>query len=213
MKSKLFSERLNLCLDKLGLPPKNYGRIQQLAAMVGLSHRGAGKWLSGQSSPPAGKFALLAKQLQVDEHWLRTGEGQMCCNEDAIIERGVLGITLAVPLYLLPHIPQTHKQPYDTLTCILPYAGDFYGIVLKTEAMSPRFPAGSIIIFDAQATARDGDFILAQDPMHSEPIFRQLLKREEVTYLHAHNPNFERLAVHAEPEILGKLVQSIVSFE
>ena len=211
VKLHTFSDRLTLCLDKLGFPPKNCGRIQLLSEMVGLSHRGAGKWLSGESSPPSGKFPILAKQLQVNEHWLRTGEGLMCSENDPLSEK--IGVIQDIPLYLIHQIPDPQKQPYQMMTCILPYSGDFYGLVLKTESMSPRFPLGSIIIFDATSPAKDGDFVLAADPNYPEPLFRQLLMTDEAQYLHAYNPKFDRLSVSAGSCLLGKLIQAIVSFD
>ena len=213
IKNDTFSERLNFCLDQLGFPPKNYGRIQLLANMVGLTHRGAGKWINGQSSPPAGKFPELAKQLKVNELWLRTGEGLMCAIDPLANEQGLLGVTLNVPLYHPNQLLRNEKKSYHTLSCILQYVSDFYGIVLKSEAMSPRFPLGSILIFDPQHTVKDGDFVLVHDPNHSEPIFRQMITNMSDYYLHAYNPKFERLTLEYEHRILGKLVQAIVSFE
>ena len=207
---KTFSERLNASLDKLGFPPKHSGRIQQLAEMTGLSHRGAGKWVSGESKPPAGKFSALAKQLQVNEQWLRTGEGPMCEDSSNLTHLAPLGINQDVPIYLLS---QLHKKISHTLTCILPYISDFFGIVLSSEAMSPRFPIGSILILDALAAPRDGDFVLAADPVYPEPVFRQLLIIHDSLHLHAHNPKFERSGLVSSSHILGKLVQAIVSFE
>ncbi|PJD92866.1 MAG: hypothetical protein CK424_04650 [Legionella sp.] len=211
-KSHTFSERLNLCLDKLGFPPKHCGRIQLLADMVGLTHRGAGKWVNGQCCPPLGKFPMLAKQLQVNEHWLRTGEGAMCAQDLGFMEPQSLGVSQTVPVYSLSHLLQVDKKPSHTMTCILPYTSDFYGIVLQTQAMSPRFPVGSVIVFDALATPKDGDFVLAADPACSEPVFRQLLLKDDLSYLHAHNPQFERQIFDARHQVLGKLIQAIVSF-
>ncbi len=211
-KSNTFSARLNLCLDKLGFPPKHCGRIQLLADMVGLTHRGAGKWLSGQCCPPTGKFPLLAKQLQVNEFWLRTGEGPMCASDPVFFEQSSLGSSHDVPMYALSHMLQADKTPSHTITCILPYSSDFYGIVLKNDAMTPRFPMGSVIVFDASAIPKDGDFVLAVDPSRPEPVFRQLLLKDETPYLHAYNPKFERLTLGSKDQVLGKLIQSIVSF-
>ncbi len=214
MMTTTFSERLNLCLDKLGFPPKHYGRIQLLADMVGLTHRGAGKWISGQCSPPAGKFPILAKQLQVNEGWLRTGEGAMSPARDVGgTEQGALGVMQHVPIYIPSHLLQSEKSPYHTLTCILPYMSNFCGIVLSTEAMSPRFPIGSMLIFDMQAIPKDGDFVLVSDKVYPEPIFRQFIASTEHHYLYAYNPKFERMIFRAEQTMLGKLVQAIVSFE
>ena len=209
-----FSERLNLCLDRLGFPPKNHGRIQLLAEMVGLTHRGAGKWISGQCSPPAGKFPILAKQLQVHENWLRTGKGPMSPEQGrAEVENGALGVMQQVPVYMPSHLLQIEKSPYHTLTCILPYMSDFCGIVLSTEAMSPRFPIGSMLIFDRQSIPKDGDFVLVNDDKYPEPIFRQFIISTDQHFLYAYNPKFERLMFRPEQTILGKLVQAIVSFE
>ena len=185
MNTNTFAERLNICLDKEGFPPKNHGRIQLLAEMVGLTHRGASKWVNGQSCPPAGKYASLAKKLNVSELWLRTGAGPM----------------------------STKKIPHKTITCVLPYKGNFFGITLETEAMSPRFPNGSIIIFDDEALSKDGDFVLVSYAGLPEPIFRQLLTMGSSRYLNAHNPKFDRLTLTDESRIMGKLVQAILSFE
>lgn len=212
-KLKTFSERLNASLDKLGFPPKHSGRIQQLAEMVSLSHRGAGKWVNGQSEPPSGKFSTLAKQLQVNEHWLRTGEGAMSDNSQPLLSSEPFGITLEVPIYPIHQLLQTSKQAAYAMTCILPYVGDFYGLVVTSEAMSPRFPVGSILILDGQATPKDGDFVLAVESTYPEPVFRQLLIANDAFYLHAHNPKFERLTLPAHSQVLGKLVQAIISFE
>lgn len=209
MKVRTFSERLNISLDQLGFPPKHCGRIQQLAEMVGLSHRGAGKWISGESKPPAKKYPKLAELLNVNEQWLRTGEGQMCLEGNNRLPLPPLGISLEIPIY---SIQQLHECPAHTLTCILPYEGPFYGLILGSEAMSPRFPLGSILIMDKQAEPKDGDFILAVDSGYPEPLFRQLLIAQNTWYLHAHNPKFERLTLTSPTQILGKLIQAIVCF-
>lgn len=213
LKNTTFSERLNFCLDQLGFPPKNYGRIQLLADMVGLTHRGAGKWMSGQSSPPASKFPVLAKQLKVNELWLRTGEGIMSPLDTAGNQQGLLGVTQNVPIYNPSHLLNSQKQAHHILECILQYKSDFYGIVLNTEAMSPRFPLGSMLIFDAQAKPKDGDFVLIHDPMYPEPLFRQLITSVGQQYLYAYNPKFDRLILGIGHTMLGKLVQAIVSFD
>lgn len=213
LKNTTFSERLNFCLDQLGFPPKNYGRIQLLADMVGLTHRGAGKWISGQSSPPAGKFPILAKQLKVNELWLRTGEGAISPMDSEKEETGLLGVTQSVPIYHPNQLLHNQKQAFHIVECILQYRSDFYGIILNSEAMSPRFPLGSMLIFDAKTLPKDGDFILIHDPSYPEPVFRQLISSVGQEYLYAYNPKFERLRVEREHSILGKLVQAIVSFE
>lgn len=207
-----FAERLSLSLDKEGFPPKHKGRIQLLAELVGLTHRGASKWLNGECTPPARKYALLAKQLHVHEKWLKTGLGPMYDNHPAVLFASTLGVEQMVPIYtpteMLAATPREHKK----IQCILPYRGVFYGIILSSEAMSPRFPVGTLAIMDRYAEAKDGDFVLVHQPGQDEPLFRQLCVQPEGRILLALHPQFESLILASPHDMMGKLVQAIVSF-
>lgn len=212
MKNTGFADRLNACLDKEGFPPKNRGRIQLLAEMIGLTHRGASKWINGQSSPPAKKYEALAKKLKVNETWLRTGVGNMWDTtsiSDAHVTQSAL---LDVNLYAVESLSSNEKVILETIKCSLLPDGQFFGITLDTEAMTPRFPKGSIIIFD-NTEAKDGDFVLVDYHDFPSPIFRQLLIMNQTLYLNAHNPKFDRLILGDSRKILGKLVQAILSFD
>ncbi|MFA5959969.1 MAG: S24 family peptidase [Tatlockia sp.] len=211
MKNPGFADRLNHCLDKEGFPPKNRGRIQLLAEMVGLTHRGASKWINGEGSPPAKKFASLAKKLNVSETWLRTGEGAIQ-DDQATCHPAPKTVSQEVNLYSIDSLLSAKKIILDTITCALPYKGHFFGITLDTEAMAPRFPKGSIIIFD-ESIAKDGDFVLVDFNEFPVPIFRQLLVMGQTLYLNAHNPKFDRLILTDSSRIVGKLVQAILSFD
>ena len=211
MKNKHFADRLNTCLDKEKFPPKNKGRIQLLAEMVGLTHRGASKWVNGQSSPPAKKYASLANKLNVNEAWLRTGEGDMYETHQTQTNKEQSFI-IDVNIYNIDGFLSEKKSINRTVKSTLPYNGNFFGIILDTEAMSPRFPQGSIIIFD-NSTAKDGDFVLVNFSEFPNPIFRQLLIIGESLYLNAHNPKFDRLVLTDKKRIIGKLVQAILSFD
>lgn len=211
MTNTSFSERLNLSLDKEGFPPKNRGRIQLLAEMVGLTHRGASKWVNGESSPPAKKYASLALKLNVNEHWLKTGEGMM---EVVPVDRGQEIISrepVDVNVLDLDDLLSGKKTVVKTIKCNISNPGLLFAIELDSEAMSPRFPKGSIIIFD-DSQANDGDFVLVNQRGLPRPIFRQLLIAGEMYYLNAHNPKFDRLVLENINQILGKLVQAILEF-
>lgn len=213
MKPSTFSERLNICLDKEGFPPKNCGRIQLLAEMVGLTHRGASKWVNGQSTPPAKKYHSLAQKLNVSEEWLKSGEGHMLGSEASERVSRARGLPQDVVISTVNELISAKKSDQTSMPCVLPYKGHFFGITLETEAMSPRFPNGSIIIFDDEAIPKDGDFVLVQTEELPEPIFRQLLIMGSSRYLLAHNPKFDRLIWTNGCRIMGKLAQAIVSFE
>ncbi|MCP0913759.1 MULTISPECIES: LexA family protein [Legionella] len=209
MKKNNFADRLNLCLDKEGFPPKNKGRIQLLAEMVGLSHRGASKWINGESVPPRKKYTALAKKLNVSEHWLRTGEGSMYISRQSA-NKLHHSYEIEVNIYDVDSFLH-NTQVVGTLKCSLPHEGPFFGISLDSEAMSPRFPKGCLIIFD-ECEAKDGDFVLVRFKEFPNPIFRQLLIAGGILYLQAHNPKFDRLVLTSNEQILGRLVQAILSF-
>ncbi len=213
MKTSTFSDRLNICLDKEGFPPKNCGRIQLLAEMVGLTHRGASKWVNGQSKPPAAKFASLAQKLNVDETWLKSGEGSMQRQNTNNMASNNNEIVQDVAIYSASQLLTLNKEPKKVIKCNLPHDGDFFGVLLETEAMSPRFPQGSIIIFDSKPTVKDGDFVLVNMADFPAPIFRQLFIIESIMYLNAHNPKFDRLICQKNNQILGKLILAILAFD
>jgi len=206
-----FADRLNLALDKEGFPPKNRGRIQLLAEMVGLTHRGASKWVNGESCPPSKKYSSLAKKLHVREEWLRTGQEPMLEEDEYLLYEQPITSNI-VPVYQPGDFFSPTKTPIQTVNCDLPKIGKLFAIQLETEAMSPRFPNGSVVIFDDKREAQDGDFILTSYDNYPAPIFRQLLIIGSIMYLNAHNPKFERLLLTGESKIFGTMIQAVLSF-
>lgn len=207
-----FAERLNLCLDKEGFPPKNRGRIQLLADMVGLTHRGASKWVNGESCPPFSKYAMLAKKLNVNATWLRTGEGHMLDLSNMHEPFETTTTLLDIPIYDESTLLLPNKKVLNRLKCTLPLNDEYFGVRLQTEAMSPRFSKGSMVIFNKEKP-KDGDFVLVDYVGFPTALFRQVLMVGETIYLNAHNPKFERLILNDQSKIMGKLVQAILSFD
>lgn len=184
MKNPGFADRLNLALDHAGFPPKNRGRIQRLADMMELSHRGASKWINGQSAPPVKKHPVLAEKLQVNLNWLSRGEGEMV---DAIR----INTLRNIPVFLV----YEEGSPLYYQPCHLPPEGQFFGIQLETEAMSPRFPQSSIMIFEKTSCVKDGDYVWVQHPDYPEPLFRQLLIKHQIHYFMANFKDAQRIAI------------------
>lgn len=215
MKDDDFSNRLNFVLDEEGFPPKNRGRIQLLADLVELSHRGASKWINGESCPPAKKFAEIAKKLKVNEAWLKTGKGFMRESQEPTEECTLSMFAREpqeVPVFSNKQFLAKNKYPQKRMHCYLPWKGEFFGVIHQSESMSPRFPTDSVLIFDSNPKIRDGDFVLANCPAWPEPVFRQVLISGTTRYLHALNPKFDRLVMGSEDAILGRLVQAVCSF-
>ncbi len=209
---KDFSKRLNDALDKAGFPPKNKGRIKLLAEMMGLSHRGAGKWLNGETVPPAKKIYFLAEKLNISVEWLCFGKGNM------IRESGALGTNPPdlmfkdIPFYTLEDLNNPYRTPLQRIPCFTPSSNKTFAIKIDSEAMFPRIPAGSIIFVDMDRKTKDGDFILMQLEHIPGPQPRQLIISNGVHYLIAANPKFERTILNAHDKILGVIIQIILVF-
>jgi len=210
MKNEDFVKRLNEALDKEKFPPKNKGRIQQLAEMMGLTHRGASKWINGETRPPANKYTTLAEKLNVREKWLREGKGSMIQEPEELLQH--LTDKKIIPVYVLDDLLEPTKQAIKKITCDLSFQGKAFAIKLESEAMSPRFPNGCIIILDDAKMPKDGDFVLVKSSAYPIPIFRQLLVSEYTQYLIAHNPKFEQIKLTDEEKVIGVMVQAIISF-
>lgn len=216
MKDNGFHERLNLALDYQGFPPKNRGRIQLLADMVGLTHRGASKWVNGESCPPAKKYADLAQKLNVNELWLKIGKGPMHDIELQSLTASSSVFTKKpreIPIYHHSHLLSSEAIRQMTVYCYLPSEGDYFGFILESEAMAPRFPTGSLLIVDRHSAIKDGDFVLVDHSGYPEPLFRQALITKHATYLMATNPKFDRLVLSSQDKIVGRIAQSICIFD
>lgn len=206
-----FNQRLSKALDKEGFPPINRGRIQRLADMMELSHRGAGKWLDGETTPPAKKCPALAAKLHVNTEWLITGKGNMI-RESAPHEGLNTLLTKEVPLYTSEDLNNPYRIPSKTITCYVAAVGKVFAFKVDTEALSPRFPVGSLIILDMGKIPKDGDFVLAQMANHPDPQFRQLFITDRGKSLEAHNPKFERMQLTSHDKIIGVVIQTVLFY-
>jgi SOS-response transcriptional repressor LexA len=204
-----FSQRLTLALDKAGFPPINRGRIQRLAEMMDLSHRGAGKWLDGETTPPAKKCPVLADKLNVDTGWLVSGKGNMVRECSVTDEKISTTSTREIPLYSVDELKNPYRMPAQTITCYVACVGNAYALKVDTEALSPRFSLGTILIFDAGKVPKDGDFVLAQTAHFPTPQFRQLSMTKQGKSLEAINPKFDRIYMNTSDKILGVVVQAV----
>ena len=70
-----FSQRLNSALDEIGYPEKGEGRQVRLGKDMGVSQRGARKWLEGEVIPAMENAIALATLCRVHTEWLLSGRG------------------------------------------------------------------------------------------------------------------------------------------
>ncbi len=212
--NKEFSERFNRVLDKHGIPPRNQGRIQQLADMFLISHAGAGKWVNGISIPSKARVKDIASRFNVSYEWLAFGKGKMelesksgkksssskklpilTFNEAANYERILPGF-----------LGQTVELDIDNVT------SDAFVTYSIGTAMSGRFPEGTMLIVDPNIKPGDGDYVIASIAKLPEAIFRQLIYGESGKFLYAHDPRYQTHKLSSADKIIGKVVQARTNF-
>lgn len=93
-----FSRRLiEACDQDPSMPRKNErGFNKALGLRVGISYKGAEKWIKGDSMPDMANAALLARSLGVSIEWLLTGRG----SRTGIVEQSTAEES---PKYEIPH--------------------------------------------------------------------------------------------------------------
>jgi len=119
-KKQEFSNRLNLALDAIGFAPKGKGRQVQLAKALGVSQKGAAKWLEGETIPSMEHLAELAKLCRVYSEWLLTARGSMRFQEPS------------------RQLSQETEQWALRMECLPP--GERQKIFRVTEVMSAQVP-------------------------------------------------------------------------
>lgn len=81
---KGFARRLNLAVDKYGIPSKGKGRLLAVGELFKVTSKAAGNWLGGVSWPRDQRKFEIAKKLNVNYTWLMTGTGPM--NDEVDLE-------------------------------------------------------------------------------------------------------------------------------
>lgn len=67
---KLFSERLNYCLDETGAPSSIRERAAILSKMIDIPKQTAFSLLEGQQTPAKDTVEKIATEFEVDSAWL-----------------------------------------------------------------------------------------------------------------------------------------------
>jgi len=203
---KEFSDRLNLALDHLGIPPLNHGRTKTVAEMFLVSQAGAGKWINGVALPSAKKREELSQRLGVNTKWLESGHGEMFRSSKLSIS----------PLREIPILTISEAENYEKILSNFIGQKTFvdielgkngFVIISQSDAMAPRFPKGSFLVFDPDCEIRDGDYVLVKTKSFSVPLFRQFINSSAGSFLLPIDPKFKVHTMTSNDVFIAKMVQ------
>lgn len=182
-----FARRLNDSLDKISYPAKHAGRQVQLAKDIGVSQKGARRWLEGEAIPRKGALQKVAKLIHVNASWLRDGGSMQAANErnsgpaQAGSESANLP-NLKVKGYL-PVMDMTavgRELDYEPINDrVVMYTGEHAetakACANDSESMAPDIPKGCTLIYTGISDREPnvGDYVIARNAAGGR-VFRKL---------------------------------------
>jgi SOS-response transcriptional repressor LexA len=110
------------------------------------------------------------------------------------------------------HILEHNTGKWITLSMEL--GPDAFSLAMQGDSMEPRFPDGTLLIFDPSQIANNRDFVLVYLANTKKPVFRQIVLDGFDKYLKCLNPEFKDLRkMENNDKVLGVLVQARMDFK
>ncbi len=215
-----FSKRLNHALDLNQVPKKGKGRQLILAEMLGVSQKGASKWLEGLSFPSMERLSEISSKLNVNMEWLLTGSGAI--NTKELPKEANDNGWRKLPILQWSDVDSIlHKKislPTDTkyIFSDLDSGPQSYALVVREDddTMAPRYCSGDIIIVDPDAHPIHKSIIVVKWKDSGKTAFVQYLENGPHKYLSQNNKTYDsiRFSDAAPPfEYLGRARQIIMT--
>lgn len=196
---------------------------RQLEREAGLGAGSSSKWKT--FTPNNTTMTKLANYFGVSISYL-TGESEYKSEQEAMwdaqynsealsdestrIEKGcripVLGQVVAgIPIEAIEAIEEV--LDWEEIPFRLAQTGEFFGLQVKGDSMSPRMQAGDVLIVKQQSDAESGDIVIAQVNGDSACV-KKLLKQDDGIVLQSFNPTYAPM-YFSNKDIIEKPVQII----
>ena len=174
----------------------NQESLQKLSAYFGVSV----SYLVGESE-------FRTEQEAIIQGWNRNIDTEAVADETKKYEKGqlipVLGTVVAgIPLEAVEEI-----LDWEEISVKLARTGEFFGLVIKGDSMSPRMIEGDVVIVKQQPDADSGDIVIAKIN-GDDSCCKRLIKNRDGITLQSLNPNYEPM-YFSNQEILDKPVTII----
>lgn len=183
--------------------------LDDVAHMVGVSGATISRWESGDiANMKRDKIVKLADALNISPAVIMGWEEPQSNKKPSGVKINVLGrVAAGVPINAIQEIIDTEE-----ITQELASAGDFFGLQIKGDSMTPRICEGDVVIVKQQSDAESGDIVIAT-VNGDEATCKRLRKYKEGIELIPNNPTYEPLyfsneEIDAKPvRILGKVIE------
>lgn len=189
-------DRVKLLADrkKISLP--------QLEQELGFGNATIVKW--DKSTPKADKLKKVADYFNVSMEYLMDGN----IEKPKGVQIPVLGdVAAGIPIEAIEDIID-----YEEIDENLARKGEFFGLRIKGNSMSPRIQNGDVVIVRVQPDAESGDIVIAK-VNGDDACCKKLLKHADGITLLSFNQDYEPLSFNKQDivslpvSIIGKVVE------
>lgn len=181
---------------------------QDMCDALGVKYTTFTDWVKGNSYPRIDKIELMANYFGISKADL--------VEERSFNRSGKTGVTInvygsvaaGIPLEMIEDIVDTEEITED-----MARTGEFFGLKIKGDSMTPTICDGDIVIVRRQDDAESGDIVIAT-VNGDEATCKRLRKYKEGIELISVNPSygtfeFSNEEIYTKPvKIIGKVVES-----
>lgn len=196
---------------KEGMVVRNL-KQSDLVQRTGISKGALSSYISGKYIPKQNNIYKIAKALNVNEAWLMGADVPMERNLIASSKKGVvinvLGrVAAGIPIEAVEDIIDTEE-----ITEEMAKTGEFFGLQIKGDSMTPGICHGDIVIVRQQNNAENGDIVIASIN-GTDAVCKRLRKYKNGIELISNNPSYEPMEFSNEDieqkpvRIIGKVVE------
>lgn len=201
-----FPRRVSMARNAIGLTQS------ELAKKVGVVPRQIAAYEGGEAKPRINALNNLAAALGTTPDWLASGKG------DAP-DIGHIRSTITLPLIPVITFAQAadmcegeHVVGCDYIPAPRLASESAFAVRINGDSMQSgsgiSFPEGSMVIFDPDLPASNGDFVLCRLNSDDEVTFKQLIIDQDEFYLHPLNPRYMNILAGKNSSIIGVAIES-----
>lgn len=175
---------------------------QDMCDALGVKYTTFTDWVKGNSYPRIDKIELMANYFGISKADLVEERPTNRSAKSGIAINVYGSVAAGIPLEMIEDIVDTEEITED-----MARTGEFFGLRIKGDSMTPTICDGDIVIVRQQNDAESGDIVIAT-VNGDEATCKRLRKYKEVIELIAINPSYDTLEFSSK-EILEKPVKII----
>lgn len=186
--------------------------MKDLSKMVNVSEATISRWESGNiANMRRDKISLLANALKISPTDLINGNDNFSCSS---------GVKIPVLGFIRAGLPLTATEniiDYEEISEEMARNGEYFGLKIKGDSMSPRFVEGDVVIVRKQETVDNGEIAIIM-VNSDEATVKKFYKTATGVQLIATNPNYPAMTFTPEQvnnlpvTIAGKVVELRAKF-